>query len=134
MEILLFVLAAVVVALWRCDARTRRLPNRLTLPAGVGALGACVADLRVALATGAVVGVYLVGHLAGGVGAGDVKLALPVGAVGSSGSLVLAWGFVLLAFSLTVVLGRLRRERTVAHGPPMFVAAVLCGFAGWAWE
>lgn len=114
------------------DVRQRRLPNALTLP------GAAVV-LAVAAATGrgvpAMVGaaaltlLYLGVHLVvpAGMGAGDVKLAIGVGALtGSFG--VDAWVLAavsapLLTATCAVAVAFRGRAATVPHGPSMCVAA-----------
>jgi len=114
------------------DVRQRRLPNALTLP------GAAVV-LAVALATGrgapALVGAlvlalfYLAVHLVTptGLGAGDVKLAIGVGALtGSFG--VDAWvlaalGAPVLTAIWAVAVAFRGSAATVPHGPSMCAAA-----------
>jgi leader peptidase (prepilin peptidase)/N-methyltransferase len=131
------------IALAVIDARTRRLPNRLValLTAGgvlfftsaaiveqdLAALWRALAGLAISF------GVYLVISLAarGGLGAGDVKLAAPVGLyLGWLGWEALAAGIVL-AFVIGGVAGlalaaRKRRIRglTVPFGPFMLAAVV----------
>jgi leader peptidase (prepilin peptidase)/N-methyltransferase len=114
------------------DVRQRRLPNALTLP------GAAVV-LAVALATGrgapALIGAvalalfYLGIHLVApaGMGAGDVKLAIGVGALtGSFG--VDAWVLAALGAPMLTAIWALAvafrgRAATVPHGPSMCAAA-----------
>jgi leader peptidase (prepilin peptidase)/N-methyltransferase len=114
------------------DVRQRRLPNALTLP------GAAVV-LAVAAATGrgvpAMVGaaaltlLYLGVHLVvpAGMGAGDVKLAIGVGALtGSFGVdawVLAAFGAPLLTAICAVPVAFQGRAATVPHGPSMCVAA-----------
>jgi leader peptidase (prepilin peptidase) / N-methyltransferase len=116
------------------DVRQRRLPNALTLP------GAAVV-LAVAAATGrgvpALVGaaaltlLYLGVHLVApaGMGAGDVKLAIGVGALtGSFG--VDAWVLAALAAPVltavwAVVVVLRNGNAVVPHGPSMCVAAAV---------
>ena len=130
------VLAGAGVLMWLAaltiyDVRQRRLPNALTLPgaallliaalmAGRGLPALCGA---LALAT-----VYLVVHLIAptAMGAGDVKLALGVGALtGAFG--VDAWVLAALAapmltaaWGIVVVRGR----GAVPHGPSMCAASL----------
>jgi leader peptidase (prepilin peptidase)/N-methyltransferase len=132
------------IALAVIDARARRLPNRLValLTAGgvlfftsaaiveqdLAALWRALAGLGISF------GVYLVISLAarGGLGAGDVKLAAPVGLyLGWLGWEALAAGIVL-AFVIGGVAGlalaaRKRRIRglTVPFGPFMLAAVVV---------
>lgn len=132
------------IALAVIDARTRRLPNRLValLTAGgvlflssaaivehdLPALWRALAGLAMSF------GVYLVISLAarGGLGAGDVKLAAPVGLyLGWLGWEALAAGIVL-AFVIGGVAGlvlaaRKRRIRglTVPFGPFMLAAVLV---------
>jgi leader peptidase (prepilin peptidase)/N-methyltransferase len=117
----------------------RRLPDALTLPAlpaalllllplGVAAVLHAVAGA--AVAAGAHAAVHLVAR--GAMGAGDVKLAAPLGAVLAAAgwpALVLA---VLLAAVLTAALGigalatgRTRRGAALPHGPSMLLSAWL---------
>jgi leader peptidase (prepilin peptidase)/N-methyltransferase len=114
------------------DVRQRRLPNALTLP------GAAVV-LAVALATGrgapALIGAvalalfYLGIHLVApaGMGAGDVKLAIGIGALtGSFG--VDAWVLAALGAPMLTAIWALSvafrgRAATVPHGPSMCAAA-----------
>jgi leader peptidase (prepilin peptidase)/N-methyltransferase len=120
-------------ALTMYDVRQRRLPNALTLP------GAAVV-LAVAMVTGrgvpALIGAvalalfYLGVHLVTptGLGAGDVKLAIGVGALtGSFG--VDAWvlaalGAPVLTAIWAVAVAFRGRATTVPHGPSMCAAAV----------
>lgn len=130
------VLAAAAVSVWLAvlsvfDIRHGRLPNRLTLPgAAVILAAAALAGHGGSAALGAVAlfAVYLMVHLVvpTAMGAGDVKLAIGVGALtGAFGSNV--WVLSALAApALTAVLAlavALRGARTVPHGPSMCVAA-----------
>ena len=115
------------------DIRRRRLPNALTLPGAVAILAgaAAVGSAIPALLGGLVLaGLYLLVHLADptGIGAGDVKLALGLGALtGAYGFPVWFLG-ALGAALLTVVVGVvaiLRHHSTcVPHGPSMCVASL----------
>ena len=118
-----------MAALTGYDVRQRRLPNWLTLPG-------FVVIMVVATGTGhgraAAVGamllaaVYLLAHAVApaAMGAGDVKLALGLGALtgcfGGGAWLLAAIG----APVLTAVIGVLGGRRTVPHGPSMCVASV----------
>jgi leader peptidase (prepilin peptidase)/N-methyltransferase len=122
------VLMGWLVVLSVFDIRQRRLPNALTLPGFVVILLAAHQDGRLAAAlvgAAALAGVYLVGFLLGGMGAGDVKLALGLGAVTGAGG-VEAWVVAALgAPVLTVLLGLVARRRVVPHGPSMCLATAL---------
>jgi leader peptidase (prepilin peptidase)/N-methyltransferase len=122
-----------MAALSRYDVRQRRLPNRLTIPGfaaiTLGAVGA--GHGRAALVgAAALAAVYLLVHLLApaAMGAGDVKLALGIGALtgcfGAGVWLLAAIG----APVLTVVIGTVARifwsARTVPHGPSMCAASV----------
>ncbi len=111
------------------DIRERRLPNWLTLPGGIAIAAAAMAAER---GTPAVVGacvlfaVYLTAHLLApaAMGAGDVKLAIGIGALtgafGADAWLAAALG----APTLTAAVVLLRRsESTVPHGPSMCLSA-----------
>jgi leader peptidase (prepilin peptidase)/N-methyltransferase len=119
------------LALLTCyDLRRRRLPNLLTLPGAAAVLTVATCSGRglpalagaLALATG-----YLVVHLAprNGMGAGDVKLALGLGALtGAFG--VVPWALAAVgAPVLTACWGLLTRRRVLPHGPSMCVLSAL---------
>jgi len=126
---------AVVVLGWLItltvyDFRQRRLPNVLTLPgAAVILLVAGLHGRGVAALVGAaaLAGAYLLMHLLApaAMGAGDVKLALGLGALtGAIG--VDAWVVAaLLAPLCTVCLGLLLRVQVLPHGPSMCLATAL---------
>ena len=130
--------AAAVVLGWALalsviDLRERRLPNVLTLtgaaviPVGATVAGRGAAALLGGLSLGVV---YLVVHLAApsGLGAGDVKLALGLGAL--TGALgVGVWTLAALgAPLLTALVGAVSAVRgsggAVAHGPAMCAASL----------
>ncbi|WP_197381289.1 prepilin peptidase [Mycolicibacterium mengxianglii] len=127
--------AGAVLALWLIvlsvtDLRQRRLPNTLTLPGAlVILLGAVTCGRGAAALTGAaaLAGLYLMLHLLspGGMGAGDVKLALGLGGVtGALGAQV--WVLAALgAPLLTVAWALAARARVLPHGPSMCLATAL---------
>ncbi|TSD94636.1 prepilin peptidase [Skermania sp. ID1734] len=132
-------MAAMAVAVWCVwlsviDMRERRLPNALTIPGALAVLGYAVVTgrARQAVVGGLVLAAsYLVIHLArpSALGAGDVKLALGVGALAALGG-AQAWVFAaLLAPCLTALVGATqlirRRSHVVAHGPSMCAATLL---------
>ncbi|GAY18518.1 A24 family peptidase [Mycobacterium sp. shizuoka-1] len=131
-------LAVGVVLVWSAalagyDVRHRRLPNVLTLPGAVVLLavaGSCGRGLPALAGAGSLAGLYLVVHLAipAGLGAGDVKLALGVGALtGALGVdvwLLAALGAPVLTALLAVVVALRDRTATVPHGPSMCVASL----------
>lgn len=119
-----------MVALSVIDIRHRRLPNVLTLPGVVVILVVATAGGRgvpAVLGSAALGGVYLVVHLVAptAMGAGDVKLALGLGALtGALGAQV--WVLSALAAPVvTIVWAVLARARTVPHGPSMCLATLL---------
>jgi leader peptidase (prepilin peptidase)/N-methyltransferase len=122
------VFAGWLVVLSVVDCRRGRLPDVLTLP-GFAVIVGLSAFYGVAgpalLGAVALVGLHLVGFVFGGIGAGDVKLALGLGAAtGAVG--VEAW--VLAAAGaplLTLVFAALTRSRVVPHGPSMCLATAL---------
>jgi leader peptidase (prepilin peptidase) / N-methyltransferase len=131
-----------MAALTCYDIRERRLPNRLTLPgfAMIMLVAAGSGHARPA-AVGAVLlaAVYLLVHLAAptAMGAGDVKLALGLGALtgcfGAEVWLLAAIGAPLL----TAVIGVAARlgcsARQVPHGPSMCAAsAAAVALAVWS--
>ncbi|MCG5433635.1 A24 family peptidase [Mycobacterium sp. MYCO198283] len=135
------IVAGVLVAGWLAalsafDIRARRLPNWLTLPGAVVVLGAAVAAGRgwpAAAGAAALAGLYLVVHLGSpaALGAGDVKLAIGLGALtGAFGTPV--WTLAALAAPLGTALWGLAvlvrpagrsPAATVPHGPAMCLAS-----------
>lgn len=121
------------------DLRQRRLPNALTLPGAVLILAvATVAGRGVPALLGAAALslLYLAVHLIdpAALGAGDVKLAVGLGALtGAFGAevwLLAALGAVLLTAVAGVVVLAARGGRTLPHGPSMCVAsAAACALA-----
>ena len=127
-----------VAATWT-DLRTRRIPNRLTLPALAGALivAAATGHLASALA-GAVFagGLFVLPAVlygAGAAGGGDVKLAAFVGAaLGLSGAItaLLVTGIVgALVVLVGVATSRLSRRQKVPFGPFIAVGGIVAMFA-----
>lgn len=121
-----------LAALSGYDIRQRRLPNWLTLPGAIAVLVVAAGTRHgVAALTGAaaLAAVYLLVHLAAptALGAGDVKLAVGVGALtGSFG--VEPWLLAALTAPLLTGLCGLavlvcRGARTVPHGPSMCLAS-----------
>ncbi|OBK20892.1 peptidase A24 [Mycobacterium asiaticum] len=115
------------------DIRQRRLPNLLTVPGATAILAAAAlaGHGRSALVGAAgLAAVYLAVHLVDttAMGAGDVKLAIGVGALtgcfGFEVWLLAALGAPLL----TLTVATLCRVRTVPHGPSMsFATAAAAG-------
>ena len=127
-------LVAWASALTLVDVRVRRLPNALTLTGAVVILaGAAAAGRGTPALVGGVAlgGLYLVVHLAypSGMGAGDVKLALALGALTGAFGLAVWTLAALAAPMLTGILGVIavvRRRRTLLpHGPSMCVASLV---------
>jgi leader peptidase (prepilin peptidase)/N-methyltransferase len=130
--------AGVCVLVWLAalsvyDVRQRRLPNWLTMPGAAVILAVAVVHGRgvpAALGAVALFAVYAVVHLvsSAAMGAGDVKLAIGIGALtGTFGAdvwLLAALGAPLLTAGWAVVMLLGRSERIVPHGPSMCLAAV----------
>lgn len=130
-------MGAICVACWLIaliyfDIRQRRLPNVLTLPGAVMILvGAALTGRGVTAVAGAAAmfAVYAVVHMVApqAMGAGDVKLAIGLGALtGPFGPDV--WLLAVLGASvLTALLGLVRLiggdRSPLPHGPSMCVAA-----------
>ena len=121
-------------ALTLVDVRVRRLPNALTLTGAVVILAGAAATGRgtPALMGGlALAGLYLVVHLAdpSSMGAGDVKLALALGALTGAFGLAVWTLAALAAPMLTAILGVIalvrRRRMPLPHGPSMCVASLV---------
>src|SRR6478752_1136527 len=114
------------------DIRQRRLPNWLTVPGAVailmcaGAAGHGAPALAGALALFAI---YLALHVIApaGLGAGDVKLAIGIGALTGAFGIdvwfLAALGAPLLTAAWAVFAVVRRSASTVPHGPSMCVAA-----------
>ena len=125
------VLTAWLVALSCYDIRQGRLPNWLTLPGAGVVLIAALADGRggAALAgAAALTAVYLLVHLMrpAAMGAGDVKMAIGLGALTGCFGLDVWFLAALAAPLLTALFGTFalcRGARTVPHGPSMCVAS-----------
>ena len=130
-------MAGVCVLAWLAvlslyDIRDRRLPNWLTIPGAVVILVAAAAAERgepAVIGAAALFIVYLVVHLLvpAAMGAGDVKLAIGVGALtGAFG--IDAWALAAVGAPLLTAVGAIvavvrRSASTVPHGPSMCLAA-----------
>ncbi len=123
------------LALCRHDLRHHRLPDALTLPAALGAgLGALVAAPAVLLGGLAWAAFYVLIGLwrgGGGIGGGDVKLALSLGTLAAAVSASAWFTAVLGASILTLCAAAVTRSRVVAHGPAM-IAATALGMVAWS--
>ena len=129
-----------MAALTGYDVRQCRLPNRLTLP-GFAAILLCAAvsghGTAAALGAAALTTLYLLVHLLAptAMGAGDVKLALGLGALtgcfGADVWLLAAIAAPLLTAAIGLVAWLGWSAKTVPHGPSMCVAsAAAVGLAG----
>jgi leader peptidase (prepilin peptidase)/N-methyltransferase len=135
--------AAALVLVWLAalscyDIRQRRLPNLLTLPGAAAILVAAFCagrGLPAVAGAAALTGLYLLVHLMApaGMGAGDVKLAIGLGALAGCFGVAVWVAAALAAPLLTVLVGvaaALRGAATVPHGPSMCLATA--GAAGLA--
>ena len=116
------------------DVRARRLPNWLTMPGAAVIVAAAAVHGRGAAAVAGALALfvgYAVVHLVSptAMGAGDVKLAIGIGALtatfGSDVWLLAALGAPLLTAGWAVVSVMRRSEQTVPHGPSMCAAAAM---------
>ncbi len=123
------------------DLRTRRLPDKITLPSypmtlallavasGVGQDWWPLA--RALIAAALVAGFYLALGLAfpRGLGLGDTKLgallALGLGWPTLTTGVLPAWGLAVVALLALLVIGRHRRDRTIALGPWLCLGALV---------
>jgi|SRR4051794_25132502 leader peptidase (prepilin peptidase)/N-methyltransferase len=114
------------------DIRERRLPNWLTMPGAAIIIAAAAVHGRgvaAVVGAGALFAVYAVVHLVSprAMGAGDVKLAIGIGALTGTFAVdvwvLAALGAPLLTAGWAVVAAGLRAESTVPHGPSMCLAA-----------
>lgn len=117
-----------------CDFRYRRLPDWATLPPGLGMIAMSLVFSSTALwGLGWALLYCVMGMAGGGIGGGDVKLAVSLGvglAYVAGGGAVL--GAVVVSSLFSVVIGlfqkiRGRADRGIPHGPSMLAAAGLCG-------
>lgn len=131
-------LAAVLVLVWLAvlgwfDLRWRRLPNRLTLPGAALILGTAAATGHgwSALAgAGVLAGIHFIVHLLAprGMGAGDVKLAIGLGALTGAAGIDIWFLAALLAPALTALAGLPARRRGITdlpHGTSLCLAGAL---------
>lgn len=124
-----------MAALAGYDIRQRRLPNWLTLPGfAVIMLAAAASGHGPAAAVGAGLlgAVYLCVHLVSptALGAGDVKLALGLGALTGCFGVGVWFLAAVGAPLLTAVIGILRGGRSVPHGPSMCLASAMAVVLG----
>ena len=131
--------AGVIVVAWLTalsvyDVVQRRLPNWLTLPGAVVILAVAALHGRgvpAALGAVALFALYAVVHLVTptAMGAGDVKLAIGIGALTASFGrdvwILAALGAPLLSAVLAGVVLVRRSGQPVPHGPSMCVAALI---------
>ena len=134
--------AALVVVCWAIalsgvDLRERRLPSALTIPGAVVIpVGAAVAGRGLPALLGGLglAALYLLVHLVApaAMGAGDVKLALGLGALTAAFGIGV-WALAALgAPVLTTVAGLVRRRGgAIPHGPAMCLASLVAVAAGW---
>lgn len=124
-----------LAALTVCDLRAQRLPNALTLPGAAVILGlATVTGAGTPALAGALAlaGPYLCLHLLApaSMGAGDVKLAVGLGALTATFG-PQAWLLAALGAPLATLLWALvRRRRRLPHGPAMCLASAVAMVLG----
>lgn len=114
------------------DIRERRLPNWLTVPGAVVIVAYAAAAGHGASAwagAASLFAIYLVLHLIApaAMGAGDVKLAIGIGALTGAFGIdvwtLAALGAPLLTAAWAVIVRIVSAERIVPHGPSMCVTA-----------
>ena len=130
----------------RIDIREHRLPNRMVAVCFAGCVIASlmhaivVADFTAlvtpAIASLAAATCFVIGHVSGGIGMGDVKFALVTGwMLGTIGWSAVWWGHVVAFVIAGVVvaggwlLGGWRRGRPIAFGPFMGLGVIVAGAA-----
>jgi prepilin signal peptidase PulO-like enzyme (type II secretory pathway) len=133
--------SSTLIVLSVIDVEQRRLPNRIVLPSTVVVLAAQAAFFPerlvecVVAALGAALFLLVPGLVCrGGVGMGDVKLALLLGAALGQGVVVAlcvaAFASVPAALVVLVRAGLSGRRRTIAFGPFLAAGAILALFIG----
>lgn len=129
--------------LWRADVAERRLPNALVLPTGALALGAVVVTaivdgawpLGVVISSGITAVFFLVLSIGGGMGMGDVKLAVVLATVLALVRVDAVIAAALVAFfsggAAALIVHLRSRQRSIPFGPFLLVgfwtALVLAG-------
>ena len=124
------VVASWIIALWWWDTRHRRLPDWLTLPAAA-------ISLALFSVSGMIWALLYVGLALtrGGIGGGDIKLAISLGMIcAAAGGALAVFAAIAMAAVWTLVYAltlRLRGEqRPPAHGPGMLLGcAAACAWA-----
>lgn len=138
--VVLAAFSAVLVVLAVIDVRTRRLPNRIVLPSAAAVLVAQIAiepdrALEWVLAAVGAFLLLLVAHLVHprGLGMGDVKLALLLGAgLGWGVVAAILIGFLAAAVAGVVLIvrgGWAARKRTIPLGPFLALGGVVVAVA-----
>lgn len=126
------------VSLWWWDRRHGRLPDLLTLPGAlVVAMGVVVGGRPWVLLGGvawAVVYAVMAVWSRGGIGGGDVKLALSVGTIAAWTGVGTLLAAIVLANALAVGEMLLRRTSRHAHGPAMLLGTALSVGVFWVAE
>lgn len=136
-------IALATPVLWRVDVVERRLPNSLVLPCGALALGAVVSTavvegawpLGAIVSAGVTAAFFLVLSVGGGMGMGDVKLAVVLAVVLALVRVDAVVAAALVAFfsgGVAALVVHLRsRQRSIPFGPFLLVgfwtALVLSG-------
>ena len=130
----------------RIDIREHRLPNRMVAVCFAGCViaslmhaivvGDFTALVTPAIASLAAATCFVIGHVSGGIGMGDVKFALVTGwMLGTIGWSAVWWGHVVAFVIAGVVvaggwlLGGWRRDRPIAFGPFMGLGVIVAGAA-----
>ncbi|WP_257980896.1 A24 family peptidase [Streptomyces sp. CB02959] len=126
-------------ALLLVDSAVQLLPDVLTVPAAVGTLvllaGAAAegepGSLLRAVAVAVAAGVLFTAFALGGMGLGDAKLAVSLGALLGWRSWQAAWAGLVLAFALgavcalvLLVVQRRSRKSTLAFGPALIIGTL----------
>jgi leader peptidase (prepilin peptidase)/N-methyltransferase len=122
-------LALATPVLWRVDVAERRLPNALVLPCGAFALGAVLVTAvvdgawpaRTLISAGVTAAFFLVLNAGGGMGMGDVKLAVVLAVVLALVRVDAVVAAALVAFfsgGVAALIVHLRsRARSIPFGP-----------------
>lgn len=105
------------------DRRTGRIPNSLVVPAMVGTAAVAVCLPVVGASAAVAVVPYVLAFARGHCGGGDVKLAVPCGAL--VGEPIVSGLVVVAAAVISLVTCGIARKTSLPHGPALAASTIL---------